>query len=343
MKILIAGLGSIGRRHFRNLIALGERDILLLRTRKATLSDDELAGYPVETDFHEALKKHRPKAVIVANPTALHLDVAIPAADAGCHILLEKPVSNSLERLDTLQQAAQKSGSKILVGFQFRYHPTLNKARELIRAGALGKVLTVHANWGEYLPQWHPWEDYRRSYAARAGLGGGVLRTLSHPLDYLRYLIGEVKSLWSFNGHISPLELDVEDVAEIGLRFSNGAIGGVHLNYFQRPPRHTLEIVGTQGTLCWDNADGILHFRQLPTSFGSFSDNPPAPVTQTFSPPEGFERNQLFVAQTRHFIETVRAESEPVCTLEDGIMALRLALAATESQSTSQIVTWSNS
>ncbi len=107
----------------------------------------------------------------------------------------------------------------------------------------------------------------------------------------------------------------------------------MHLNYFQRPPVHRLEIVGTNGTLRWDNVDGILHFQQLPAPFGSFSDNPPAPVTQTFSPPDGFDRNQLFVSQTRHFIETVRGESEPVCTLEDGIMALRLAVATLQSQS----------
>jgi len=274
------------------------------------------------------LKKHKPNAIIVANPTALHLDIVIPAAEAGCHILLEKPVSDSLDRLNLLQQAAQKSGSKISVGFQFRHHPTLNKARELIQANALGKLLTVHAHWGEYLPQWHPWEDYRQSYAARADLGGGVIRTLTHPFDYLRYLIGEVESLWSFNGHVSPLELDVEDVAEIGLKFTNGALGGIHLNYVQRPPRHTLEIIGTNGTLYWDNSDGILHFQQATAPFGSYTNNPPAPIIQTFSPPDGFERNQLFVSQTRQFIETVRGEAEPVCTLADGIMALRLALAA---------------
>jgi predicted dehydrogenase len=336
MKFLIAGLGSIGRRHFRNLIALGEKDILLFRTGKATLPDDELADYPVETDVHEALQKHKPDAVIVANPTALHMDIAIPAAEAGCHILLEKPISDSLDRVDALQRAAQKSGSKILVGFQFRYHPTLNKAGELIQANAIGKILTVHAHWGEYLPQWHPWEDYRQSYAARADLGGGVIRTLTHPLDYLRYLIGEVDSLWSFNGHISPLDLDVEDVTEIGLKFSNGAIGGVHLNYVQRPPRHTLEIVGTSGILRWDNADGVLQHQKFPAPFASYSDLPPAPVIETFFPPEGFERNQLFVSQTRHFIETARGESEPVCRLEDGIVALRLALAAYRSQTTGQ-------
>jgi predicted dehydrogenase len=262
----------------------------------------------------------------------LHLDVAIPAAEAGCAILLEKPISDSLDRLDILQQAAQKSGSKILVGFQFRYHPTLNKVRELIQADAIGKVLTVHAHWGEYLPQWHPWEDYRQSYAARADLGGGVLRTLTHPFDYLRFMLGDVESLWSFNDHLSPLEVDVEDVAEIGLKFVSGAVGGVHLNYVQRPPTHRLEIVGTDGTLRWDNADGVLHLFKMPAPFGSFSDNPPAPIVEAFAPPEGFERNQLFVAQTRHFVETAAGRSEPVCSLEDGIMALRLALAARQSQ-----------
>ena len=338
MKFLIAGLGSIGRRHFRNLIALGEKDIVLLRTRKATLPDDELAGYPVETDLAEALKKHKPDAVVVANPTSLHLDVAIPAAEAGCHILLEKPVSHSLDRLDQLEKAAAKSGSKILVGFQFRYHPTLNKARELIQSDALGKILTVHVHWGEYLPQWHPWEDYRQSYAARADLGGGVIVTLTHPLDYLRFLLGDVASLWSFNEHLSALELDVEDFAEIGLKFSNGAVGGVHINYFQRPGVHKLEIVGMDGTMRWDNADGILHLFKMPAPFGSYSDLPPAPVTESFSPPQGFERNQLFIAQTQHFIDIVRGDAQPICTLTDGVRALQMALAAYESQRIEKLV-----
>lgn len=338
MQFLIAGLGSIGRRHLRNLIAVGEKNIILLRTRKATLPDDELAGYPVETDLQEALTKHKPDAVIVANPTAMHLDVAIPAAEAGCTILLEKPVSGSLDRLDSLRRAAQKSRSKILVGFQFRYHPTLNKAHELIQSDVPGKLLTVHAHWGEYLPQWHPWEDYRQSYAARPDLGGGVVRTLTHPLDYLRYLLGEVNSLWSFNGHNSPLEVDVEDIAEIGLKFASGVVGGVHVNYVQRPPVHRLEIVGTQGTLRWNNADGILHLYKFPASFGSYSDNPPAPVIESFFPPEGFERNQLFLAQTRHLIEIMRGEKEPACSLEDGIRVQRLTEAVYESQRSGCVV-----
>jgi predicted dehydrogenase len=334
MKILIAGLGSIGRRHFRNLITLGEQDLVLYRTHKATLPDDELAGYPVETNLATALKKHQPQAVVVTNPTSLHLEVAIPAAEAGCAVLLEKPIAEDLSRVDELRRAAEKNRHRILVGFQFRYHPTLNKARELIQGGALGKILTVHAHWGEYLPNWHPWEDYRQSYAARADLGGGVIRTLTHPLDYLRYLLGEVEALWSLNGQVSPLELSgVEDVAEIGLKFASGAIGGVHVNYFQRPAVHRLEIVGTEGTLRWDNADGRLTHFWMPESFGGIYPQPQAALETVYQPPEGFERNQLFVAQTAHFLKVAAGESAPICTLEDGIRALELALAATESQS----------
>lgn len=341
MKILIAGLGSIGRRHFRNLLTLGQKELVLYRTNLSSLPDDELAGYPVETDLAQALKKHQPQAVIVSNPSALHMDIAIPAARAGCAILLEKPIAGNLARVADLRQAAAQSGSRILVGFQFRYHPTLNKARDLISAGAIGKVFSAHAHWGEYLPNWHPWEDYRQSYAARADLGGGVIVTLTHPLDYLRYLLGEVEALWSFNGHVSALELSsVEDVAEIGLKFASGAICGVHVNYFQRPPVHRLEIVGSAGTLRWDNADGILHHYQMPDEFGVISSEPtPAQVTQ-YALPEGFDRNHLFIAQTRHFLDVAAGQAEPICTLEDGIRALELALAAKTSQALGQTITW---
>jgi predicted dehydrogenase len=341
MKILIAGLGSIGRRHFRNLVALGEKDLVLFRTNLSTLPDDELAGYPVETDLETALEKHRPGAVIVSNPTALHMDVAIPAARAGCAILLEKPIDGNLEKISTLRTAMAASGSRVLVGFQFRYHPTLQTARELIASGTLGRILTVHAHWGEYLPNWHPWEDYRRSYAARADLGGGVITTLTHPLDYLRFLLGDIHALWSFNGHISTLDLeDVQDVAEIGLQFAGGAVGGVHVNFFQRPAVHRLEIVGSAGTLHWDNADGILSHQKMADDFGGIYAQPTPAIAEQYAPPEGFERNQLFLAQTRHFLQVARGETEPVCTLEDGVRALEMALGAMQSQQESRRITF---
>jgi predicted dehydrogenase len=323
MKTLIAGFGSVGRRHFRNLLALGERDLILYRTRRSTLDDAEIAaetaGFPVETDLDAALA-HRPEAVIVANPTALHLDVAIPAARAGSHLFLEKPISHSLERVDELCRAVQQGGGHVMVGFQLRFHPGLRLAARWIQDGELGRPLSVRAHWGEYLPGWHPWEDYRRSYSARTDLGGGPVLTLCHPFDYLRWLLGEVSQLWAFTGRVSDLEVEVEDVAEIGLRFAGGAIGSLHLDFFQQPPSNTLEITGTQGRLRWDHADGVVQLYQV--GRGSWTST---------APPEGFERNQMFLEELRHFRSVVRGENAPVCTLEDGLQALRLSLAVHES------------
>jgi predicted dehydrogenase len=325
MKILIAGLGSIGRRHLRNLLALGEKDILLYRTRRSSLPDEELGDFPIVTDLKAALDQ-RPEAVIIANPTALHLGTAIPAAQIGCHLLLEKPVSHTIEGVSALRQAVQQGGGQVLVGFQFRFHPGLAQLATWIAEGAIGRPLSFRAHWGEYLPDWHPWEDYRQGYSARSELGGGVILTLSHPLDYLRWLLGEVDCLWALAAKSGDLEIDVEDTAEIGLRFQNGAIGSVHLDYNQRPPAHTLEIIGTRGTARWDNQDGSAWLYHAGRR-----------KWQRVSPERGqglkrsFERNDLFLAEMRHFLAVARGEVQPACNLEDGIAALRLALAAQQS------------
>jgi hypothetical protein len=119
----------------RNLLALGEKDITIYRTGRSTLPEDELAGFPVETDLKAALA-HHPEAVIVANPTALHLEVAIPAAERGCHLLIEKPVSHSLDGIERLQGAVERGGGEVLVGFQFHFHPGLQKIKQLISSPA---------------------------------------------------------------------------------------------------------------------------------------------------------------------------------------------------------------
>jgi len=326
MKILIAGLGSIGRRHLKNLLDLDERDILLYRSMKSTLPDGDLADLPVETNLQKALAQ-QPYAVIVSNPTALHLDVAIPAVKAGCHLFLEKPISHNLDRVDELRSAVAKNGVQVLVGYQFRFHPGLLKIKQLLDEGAISKPISVHAHWGEYLPGWHPWEDYRIGYSARSELGGGVILTLSHPLDYLRWFFGKVASVWAFTDNLSDLELSVEDTAEIGLRFTSGVTGSVHLDYNQRPPSHYLEIIGAEGTIRWDNNDGAVRIFQTRVN-----------VWETIPAPIGFERNHLFLAEMRHFLDVVRGKAEALCSLEDGIKTMHLAIAAQASHNLAKVI-----
>ena len=311
MKFLIAGYGSIGRRHLNNLFALGEKDVLLLRSHRSTLPESEIAGIPVETNIESALA-HHPDAVIVANPTSLHLDIALPAAEAGCSILMEKPISHSWERISTLQKALDENNAGFLVGFQYRFHPGLRQVKQWLLEGRIGQVTSVKSHWGEYMPGWHPWEDYRFSYSARADLGGGVVNTLCHPFDYLRWLFGDVNQLCA-NTSNNGLNLDVEDTADVLLQFTNGLTANVHLDYLQRPPQHDLWLTGTDGSMHWDNITGMARYYDVETK-----------EWHEVLPPPDFERNRLFMDEMAHFLRVARKEEEPACTLEDGLAALEI-------------------
>jgi predicted dehydrogenase len=289
---------------------------VLLRSGRSTLPAGESAKFPMETDLTKALD-HRPDAVIVCVPTALHLDVAIPAARAGCHILLEKPVSHSMDRVSDLIEAARESGSRVCVGFQYRFHPGLRKAKEWIEQGAIGRPILAHAHYGDFLPGWHPWEDYRNSYSARPELGGGVILTLCHPLDYLRWLLGEVESVWALSAALGDLGIGADDTAEIGMRFCSGATAEVHLDYIQQPSSHSFEIVGAEGSIYWDQADGIA---QLDTRAAVADELRPSPA--------GFDRAETFVAEIKHFLQVCVGQTAPLCPLGDGVAALQLSLAA---------------
>ena len=333
-KILSKIFGSRNERLVKRLLKEVDK-ITALEDEVSSLSDDEIAEYPTEFDLNAALS-HCPDAVIIANPTAFHLDIAIPAAKQGCHLFIEKPINHTLDRIDALLRAVGIGRGKVFTAFQFRFHPGLNKINALIdyqglqrtksQPSAIGRPLSFRVQWGEYLPSWHPWEDYRKGYSARAELGGGVVLTLSHPFDYLRWFFGEVESLWAFTGKSSDLEVNVEDTAEIGLRFENGVIGSVHLDYVQRPPVHMLEIIGTKGTIRWNSSDGDVWV---------YSDDS---GVATYPAPPKFERNELFLAEMQHFIEVVQGKVEPLCTLDDGIKALEIALGVHESALEGQMI-----
>jgi len=319
MKFLLVGFGSIGRRHFRNLLALGEREISIYRTGLGTLNDSELTEYQVFSDLEQALDQD-PDGVIISNPTAFHLQVAIQAAERGCHLLIEKPISHNRYRIEEFVQTVRLSESRVLVGYQFRFHPNLIRIKSLLDQGAIGKPLSVRSHWGEYLPDWHPWEDYRESYSARKDLGGGVLLTLSHNFDYLRWLFGNATVRASQLGYDGDLGIDVEVMAEVLLTFENQIIASVHLNYLQQPPEHRLEIIGTKGVIKWD-------YYQKNVNMAVRNERGQV-LEESFSAPDNFHRNDMFLEEMVHFRDVIDKNIMPLCTLEDGIRALDLALEA---------------
>ncbi|MFK7937086.1 MAG: Gfo/Idh/MocA family protein [Saprospiraceae bacterium] len=323
-KYVIVGLGSIGRRHLKNLAALGETGFIAVTRGRCALPTDDLPPYQVESDLTSALK-HQPDAVLICNPTALHLPLAKQAVEAGCHVFLEKPISHHAEGVAEFTELVKVKNARVQVGFQFRYHPILRQIRDLINAGKIGTVQSAHVHWGEYLPAWHPWEDYKESYSARADLGGGVVLTLCHPFDYLRMLLGEVESVYGMTSSRSNLQIETEDVAFANLRFQSGALASVYLDYVERPPQHNLLIIGDDGKIAWDNADGAA------TIYGKQGE-----VIKELKPDMDFERNTMFMGEMEDFVALVKHGETPNCTLEDGVQALNITLAVKKSASLRQ-------
>lgn len=173
LRVLVVGLGSIGIRHLENLRQLGCGGIGVFRSRKGLPHKSvDLSGVSLHYAFDEALS-HGYNAVVICNPTSLHLKYAQPAAEAGCHLYIEKPVSCSLENVGKLLRTVQKNKLVAAVGCQLRFHPNLIAVKQWLSQEAVGHVLNIQVDTGEYLPDWHPWENYRNSYAARQELGGG--------------------------------------------------------------------------------------------------------------------------------------------------------------------------
>ena len=310
MRILIAGLGAIGQRHARNLRALLGSDVELLAYRRRRLShviteslqrDDtrhveSALGVRSYDDLGRALEA-RPDAVFVCTPSSQHLDVAQRAADAGCHLFIEKPLSHTLDDLPRLAATVQDKRLIALVGCQWRFHPLVRELRERLESGSLGSIRHATIDYAEYLPDWHPYEDYRTSYAARAALGGGVVLTQIHDYDLAWWLFGAPTRVTASGGHLSDLEIDVEDTVDAHLE--SGRVD-VHIRqtFASRDRRRRISI---------DTADKTVELDLL---------NVP-----------GFDRNQMFMDEARHFVACVRGEEQPAIPLSEGIGVLRVAMA----------------
>jgi predicted dehydrogenase len=311
--ILMVGLGSVGRRHLRNLRALGEHTILCYRTGQGSLSEKKIDGLVNERDLEKALRYH-PDIAVISNPTAIHVETAIECARSGCHLFIEKPLSSSLERCDELMSIVKENRLITMIGCQFRFHPLLSSLKNQLDHGRIGRVAGARAEWGEYLPDWHPWEDYCRSYSARRDLGGGVTLTLIHPLDYFYWFFGPVSQTKAMRTKLASLRTDAEDdYAEIILRHRSGTISQVHLDYLQKPPVHMLVVLGEQGRVRWDYHAGSLVWVDK------------AGTVSRETVPQGFDRNDLFLEEMRHFLECAEDCRNTRIPLEDGIEVLKIA------------------
>lgn len=318
-RVLVAGCGSIGRRHIRNLASLGVEKFILVDPGEDALgaASAGLKRASLVRGFDDALRLDF-DAAVVATPSSMHLDMARRIVEKGAAVLIEKPLSHTSEGVGEFASLARKSGVPVMVAMCYRFHPVLGRVKSVLEAGSLGRVYHVNYYGGHYLPDWHPGADYRREYAARADLGGGVVLTSIHGLDTVRWLFGEVAEHHAFTDRVSGLDMDVEDLALGIFRMESGAYVSWQTDFLQRKGQHRMVIAGELGTLRCDVIEGVIEVN--------------------LAGEEGwdverieYDVNSMYVAEMEHFLECVLAGRSPAPGIDDGIRTLDLALSIRKS------------
>lgn len=341
MKILMIGLGSIGQRHLRNIKKLlgDEAEILAYRVRglQRTFSDtmqirehvnlEDEFGITAYYDLDEALFQ-KPKIAFITNPTNLHIPCAIRAAKAGCHLFLEKPVSDDLAGIEELKQIVREKNLKVFVGYQNRLHPGIRTVKECLRNGELGRILSVRSVVGERLSTMHTYEDYRKTYMARRDMGGGVVTNqLVHEIDYLYDLFGVPSRVYAVGGIEGNLGIDVEDNCDAILSVEQDGYTlpiSLHADFYQSPPRRFIRVVGEKGYIEADLIQNVVN--------KTVSDISEQTAFLQFT------RNDMFVEELQLFLSCIRDDAKEAIPLRDGIIGLKTVLAIKESMKTGGII-----
>lgn len=341
MKVLFIGLGGIGQRHLRNIKSLmGEGvELYAYRTRNAQfVLDGQLQIIENEklnekyslklVNSPEEAYRDGIKTVFICNPTSMHMKFLEEAVRSDCDIFIEKPISHNMRGIKRLEEEIQHRGNVVFVGYQNRYHPCIKKVKELIEGFCIGDIVSMRVEIGESVRNWHRYEDYRKMYACRKELGGGVIVTQIHELDYLYYLFGMPVSVYALGGHLSDLEIDVEDVADILMEYR---IAGkkvpitVHEDYLQVPSRRGGLILGT---------DGKIEFNLLTAELYVYDRNGAIICEEKFD----FERNDMFLEEMRDFLYAVKREKQSDISFTDAKGSLIMASAAKDSIEAGKII-----
>ena len=323
MKVFVLGCGSIGRRHIANLLTLGVEDVLAydpVANRRGEIEDR--FGIPT-VDTIEQGWKASPNAVLIAASTSMHVPLAIEAAERGCHLFIEKPLGHCLDGVDELLSTVTHQKLIALVGCNMRFHHGPSTIKRLLDQHAIGRVISAIIDTGQYLPDWHPDEDYRSSYSANASLGGGVVLDAIHEIDYARWLFGEVTEVSAQGGKLSSLEIDTEDTANILMKTVAGPSVFIHLDYLQRASWRSCKVVGEEGTILWDINQAQV--QMYSARDGRWHQHPE---------PEGYTINQMYLDELEHFMRCLGGEEKPSLGLIDAKRVLELALAIKDSMRT---------
>jgi predicted dehydrogenase len=272
-------------------------------------------------------------AAIIACPASAHEEVACALAKSGVNLLIEKPLAMTAASARNIVDCCAESGVVCMIGYNLRYKHSFIELRRLLGTMAIGKILSVRAEVGQYLPSWRPAQDYRTSVSARADLGGGALLELSHELDYLIALFGMPESVHCVMGHYSDLSLDVEDLVELTMSYNHPKIiVSAHLDFLQHRPTRQCKIIGSSGILIWDAVADTVNISLANSN-----------ASNTCFGPFGSDSNKAYVDELAAFIQAVSLGSASAPTMGDGLNVMIVADAARAAAVTSAAVMIGNS
>lgn len=291
MKILVIGGGSIGQRHIKNLQKLGYHRIWVLKRLDNKAFEDE-HSVSVITNISQAFDIGI-NGIFICTPTSLHLDYINFAKENGIHIFMEKPLIHNSVGLALAKELLSDFKGVFFIGFMLRYHPLVKKIKEILKDGILGNAFSARFEFGSYLPYWHPWEDYRISYASRKEQGGGVINTISHELDLIQYFFGMPESVYCQGNNFGKLEIEVEEICDAIFNFQDKVVT-LHLDYLQKDYDRRIYILCDNGKILWDwhtNQVQVFKHGEDPEVFGMDTK---------------FEVNQLYLDEVNHFIKLTK-------------------------------------
>ncbi len=263
---------------------------------------------------------------IIASPAPLHVDQAATFLRTGIPVLIEKPLSDSLESFARAGEVLLANSTKIEVAYNLRFMPSAIRLKALLDEQILGRIHSVSIEVGQYLPDWRPATDYRENVSARKELGGGVLLELSHELDYLTWLFGTFNSIYCVASNSGTLDVDVEDSAHAILSREDGLVASVHLDFLQRVPTRICKIIGESGTLVWN----LLQNSILLGTANNSEDI-------IFSDPN-YNRNDMYLEEISHFVKVAVGERMPQVSIYQALDTLRLIEALRHSSVTRKVV-----
>ena len=308
------GYGSIGKRHTDNLLNIGKLEIIVYSKNKESFKLVK-KGVKICTSFEDALKE-KPDISIICNETSFHVDTAIKLAKINSHLFIEKPLSHSLVNLTKLLKIVKRKKLITMVGCNMRFHDGIKSIKKLLDKNELGQIFSVTAENGSYMPDWHPGEDYRISYASNKKMGGGVVLTQIHEIDYLFWFFGKVSNVLSISDKLSDLQLDVEDFSSSILKFKNNIVAEIHLDYYQKPSVRKCKIIGRKGKIIWNYENNHLQI---------FKNSTKKLSTKLID--KKFDRNKMYVEELKYFLNCVNNKKTCMNSIIEAYEVQKIAFA----------------